>query len=175
MSALRVCLWLIAGFAVVILLTLPVSVSAQWILSVSAVIAMTAVWVFGRGEFSKQVFLGLGTAVVIRYIYWRLTSTLPPISDPFSFALGVVLVGAELYCVLILVIGLIINADPLKRKPLERDDDDALPVVDVFIPTYNERRGHSRHDVAAARSMDYPREQAERLAARRRRHRPEMQ
>ena len=42
-----------------------------------------------------------------------------------------VLIVAEMYCMLILSISLIINADPLVRPPLEREDDDKLPVVDV--------------------------------------------
>jgi cellulose synthase (UDP-forming) len=158
MSALRVCVWLLAGVVAFALFTLPVSVGAQWALGASTIAAMTGVWVFGRGALSRHVFLGLGSALVIRYIFWRVTSTLPPISDPVSFGLGVVLVAAELYCVLILIIGLIINADPLKRKPLVRGDDETLPVVDVFIPTYNEDEDILATTIAAAKSMDYPRE-----------------
>ena len=58
--------------------------------------------------------------------------------------------------VLILVVSLIINADPLDRKPLEREADDALPTVDVFIPTYNEDEYILATTIAAAKSMDYP-------------------
>ena len=158
MTALRASAWLGSGALSICLLILPVSVGAQWALSAAAIGAMIFVWIFCRGQLARQIFLALGTTVVIRYIYWRLTSTMPSFGDPLSFGLGVVLVTAEIYCVLILFIGLTINADPLRRKTPERGDDETLPVVDVFIPTYNEDEDILATTLAAALSMDYPRE-----------------
>ncbi len=140
------------------LLTQPVSVSTQFYMSVIIIAAMVAVWRFVKGEFGRQIFLGLATMVAIRYIYWRITSTLPPLSDPVDFSLGFILFLAETYCVLILTISLIINVDPLKRPALPRDPDDELPTVDVFIPTYNEDEEILAATMAAALSMDYPSE-----------------
>jgi cellulose synthase (UDP-forming) len=158
MMGLRAAAWLVSGALSFGLLMLPVSVGAQWALSSSAIGAMLVVWAVGRGQLARQVFLALGTAVVIRYMYWRLTSTMPSPGDPLSFGLGVVLVAAEVYCVLILFIGLVINADPLRRQTPDRGDEEALPVVDVFIPTYNEDEDILATTLAAALSMDYPRE-----------------
>ena len=158
MSAIRVFVWALISVVAIVLLTLPVSVSAQSTLSVVVIVSMIALWSAGGGAISRQLFLGLGSAVVIRYIYWRVTDTMPPLSDPVSFGFGAILLAAEVYCVLILVIGLIINADPLKRKSLAREDDSTLPVVDVFIPTYNEDEDILATTLAAALSMDYPRE-----------------
>jgi cellulose synthase (UDP-forming) len=158
MTALRAVFWLVSGALSLLLLSLPVSIDAQWALSASAIVSMTGIWLLGRGQLPRQLFLALGTAVVVRYIYWRVTSTMPYLGDPLSFGLGVVLVAAEIYCVSILFIGLVINADPLRRDPLKREDDDAAPVVDVFVPTYNEDEDILATTLAAALSMDYPRE-----------------
>lgn len=155
-NRLRAAAWIICGVLAVILLTHPVSVGAQLTLSLCVIGAMTVVWRCGRGSYQRQLFLALGSFVVIRYLYWRLTSTLPPASDPVGLTFGVLVLLAEFYCVLILVISLTISADPLTRKPLEQDSDDQLPTVDVFIPTYNEDEYILATTIAAAKSMDYP-------------------
>mgnify|MGYP000858271690 CR=1 FL=1 len=155
-ATMRAIAWGISGLMALILLTQPVSVHSQLALSATVIVGLIAVWVFGRGLIARQFFLALASFVVIRYMYWRWTSTLPPASDPLAFGIGMVLIVAEMYCMLILSISLIINADPLVRPPLEREDDDKLPVVDVFIPTYNEDEYILATTVAAAKSMDYP-------------------
>ncbi|MFN3889570.1 MAG: UDP-forming cellulose synthase catalytic subunit [Beijerinckiaceae bacterium] len=155
-NRLRATAWLTSGLLAVILLTHPVSVSAQLTLSLCVIGAMIAVWRMGAGPLQRQMFLALGSFVVIRYLYWRLTSTLPPASDPVGLTFGVIVLLAEFYCVLILVISLTISADPLRRKSLDQDPDDLLPTVDVFIPTYNEDEYILATTIAAAKSMDYP-------------------
>ena len=94
--------------------------------------------------------------MLLRYLYWRLTSTLPPVSDVAGFTFGCILVGAELFCAFILAVSLLINADPLRRKPLARGDDADLPTVDVFIPSYNEDESILAMTICAAKGMDYP-------------------
>ncbi len=158
LKQLRVACWIGAGALALALMTQPVSVQAQLSFSLTIIVMMIAIWKFGRGRAQRQLFLALGSFVIIRYMYWRLTSTLPSISDPVGFSLGIILVMAELYCVLILTISLIINADPLKRNPLPREDEADLPTVDVFIPSYNEDEYILATTIAAARSMDYPAE-----------------
>lgn len=158
MRALRAAMWITTGGVAVLLLTQSVSVQAQLSLSVTLILAMLLVWAFGRGKFSRQLFLAFASFNVIRYVYWRVTTTLPPSSDTIGFGFGMVLLAAELYCVLILVISLIVNADPVRRQPLSRRRDEDLPVVDVFVPTYNEDEYILATTVAAAKSMDYPKD-----------------
>jgi len=153
----RVSVWIGCGVAALALMTQPVSVEAQLFLSLSVIFTMIAIWKFGHGSLARQMFLALGSFVVMRYMYWRISSTMPPLSDPLGFFFGSILLAAEIYCVCVLTISLIINVDPLKRKPLPRsEDDEALPTVDVFIPTYNEDEYILATTVAAAKSMDYP-------------------
>ena len=153
---LRAIAWGITGAIALILLTQPVSVQSQLALSTTVIAALIAVWYFGRGVVARHLFLALASFVVIRYMYWRWTSTLPSFSDPLGFGFGFVLLMAEMYCVLILSISLVINADPLNRPPLEDEADEFKPVVDVFIPTYNEDEYILATTIAAAKSMDYP-------------------
>ena len=155
---LRVVAWSITSFIAFALLTQPVSAAAQLSLSLTVIAILLLVWFFGRGLVARQFFLALASFVVIRYIYWRTTTTLPPISDPLGFSIGLILLIAEMYCVLILCISLLMNADPLERPKLPAFADADLPGVDVFIPTYNEDEYILATTMAAARSMDYPAE-----------------
>lgn len=156
LSGLRIFLWIGCGLFAIAMLTQPVSVDTQLNLALSVIAAMVLIWRFGKGNIARQFFLALGSFVVMRYMYWRITSTMPPLSDPLGFAFGCVLLTAELYCVMVLMISMTINVSPFKRKPLEREDDSKLPTVDIFIPTYNEDEYILATTIAAAKSMDYP-------------------
>ncbi len=153
---IRFIAWAASGAFAILFVTQPISVGTQLALASTVIAVMLAVWRWGRGLLARWAFLACGSLVVIRYIFWRATSTLPPLDQPANFGIGLLLIAAELYCVLILVISLIINADPLDRPALERGDDEALPTVDVFIPTYNEDEFILATTIAAAKSMDYP-------------------
>lgn len=155
-AAMRWVAWGLSGLATILIVTNPVSVKAQLALAVGTVIAMSVIWAFGRGPWVRQVLLALGSLVVLRYVYWRTTSTLPPITEPVDFIPGFILYLAEMYCFAILAISLVINVDPLHRPRLEESPDEDLPTVDVFIPTYNEDEYILATTIAAARSMVYP-------------------
>ncbi len=136
----------------------PVSVMAQASLSLAVVAGLIVIGRLPRASWSRYLFIALGSAVLLRYLYWRVTATLPPLADPVGFGFGIVLLGAELFCAFVLAISLIVNADPLRRKSLPREDDASLPTIDVFIPSYNEDEDILAMTVAAARAMDYPAE-----------------
>lgn len=148
--------WLVSAALVLLLLAQPVGTSIQLELSLGAIGVMVLLWLFARGQIGRSVFLAVGSLVVLRYLYWRLSSTLPPTSDPVGFAAGVILALAEVYCFYILMISLIVNADPLTRALVPAGDDAELPTVDIFVPSYNEDRHILATTLAAARSLDYP-------------------
>lgn len=158
MSALRAVAWIATGVLAMALLTQPVSVQAQLSLSITIIAALLLLWRYGRSPFARHAYLALSGFIVVRYLYWRLTCTLPPASDPFGLSFGLILLAAELYCVAILAISLIVNIDPIERPPLARRTEDELPTVDVFIPTYNEDEYILATTAAAALSLDYPKE-----------------
>lgn len=96
-----------------------------------------------------------------RYLYWRITQTLPvgPQHDAWDLFLASGLLLAELYAYVILLFGFLQTAWPLGRKPVPLPADDRLwPVVDIFIPSYNEPLKVVRPTVLAALSLDWPRD-----------------
>ncbi|MFE1600452.1 UDP-forming cellulose synthase catalytic subunit [Methylobacterium sp. ID0610] len=138
-----------------LLLSQPVGTLNQLAMSLAAMATMIGLWLFLDGPRTRFVFLAMGSLVVLRYMLWRVTSTLPSPGDPVSFGFGLVLLAGELYCVFILFLSLVINAEPLRRRtPPEPAQD--LPRVDVFVPTYNEDAAILAMTLAAARQMDYP-------------------
>ncbi len=156
MSLLRFLSFLLLGGVAVALATQPVSVQAQLATSVSVIFLLALLWKFSRGAEARQLFIALALFVVLRYVYWRITSTLPPLSDPVGLTCGSILLAAELYCVAMLLLTLVVNAEPLKREPAPQIEDDALPIVDVLTPSYDEDVSILATTLAAAKSMDYP-------------------
>ena len=70
--------------------------------------------------------------------YWRITSTLG-FDDWLDILFGYGLLAAEFYALIVLIFGYLQTAWPLRRQPvLMSTPPSEWPVVDVFIPTYNE-------------------------------------
>jgi cellulose synthase (UDP-forming) len=91
-----------------------------------------------------------------RYIWWRLTQTMD-LNSGFELFLGSGLLAAECYTWLVMVLGYIQNARPLRRKPASLPDDRSLwPSVDIYIPSYNEPIKVVKPTVLAALSLDWP-------------------
>ena len=93
--ALRLAAWLGSAAAAILLLTQSVSTEAQLSLSLTAIGTMLVIWRFGQSHLFRQAFLSVGTFVVIRYLYWRLTNTLPPVHDVLGFSIGLIVLLAE--------------------------------------------------------------------------------
>ncbi|SFV06925.1 cellulose synthase (UDP-forming) [Methylobacterium sp. 174MFSha1.1] len=148
--------WLASAALILLLLAQPLGPAVQLEMSLGAIVLMLLLWPLAKGRTGRLTFLAIGSLVVLRYMYWRVSSTLPPVSDPLGFVAGTILLGAELYCFYILAISLVINADPIRRGPAPQEEDDDLPTVDVFVPSYNEDRHILATTLAAAKSLDYP-------------------
>jgi cellulose synthase (UDP-forming) len=98
-----------------------------------------------------------------RYGYWRFASTgrffLDPSSvwsllDAFFIAL---LLFAETYAFVILLLGYLQTLWPLRRTPVSLPDDpDLWPAVDLLIPTYNEPLSVVKYTALAAMNIDWP-------------------
>src|SRR5262249_41126810 len=131
-------------------------VGAQFALGIAVIVAMALIRSAGKGRFMRWTFLMLGSFIVLRYVYWRATQTLPDVDDVAGFTFGTLLALAGVYCVFVLAISLTINADPLERGDAPCVLDSQLPEVDVFIPSYDEDPSILAMTIAAARSMDYP-------------------
>ena len=126
--------------------------------AVFAVATMVLFMVCNRfaGQGMTMFLIALSLAVSVRYIFWRVTETLAFASWIETF-FGFGLAFAEVYAIIVLVLGYVQTAWPLNRKALPLPaDPDTWPNVDVYIPTYNEPMTIVRASVLAAMAMDYP-------------------
>jgi cellulose synthase (UDP-forming) len=155
-SILRWAAWSFCGIVALVFLWQPIGVGAQLGFATSVIVAMMLVRTFVRGPYMRWTYLALGSFVVLRYLYWRATQTLPDTDDTVNFAFGMLRALAELYCAYVLAVSLVINADPVTRSDAPAVPDHDLPAVDVFIPSYDEDPEILAMTIAAARSMDYP-------------------
>jgi cellulose synthase (UDP-forming) len=149
-------LWAAVSLIVMILITLPINLQTHLIAGtvvVAAMMILKAVRPYGTW---RLIALALGTSIVLRYVYWRTTSTLPPINQPQDFIPGLLVYLGEMYSVGMLALSLFVVATPLPSRRAPRLVDDDLPTVDVFVPSYNEDRDLLARTLAAAKAIEYP-------------------
>ncbi|XWJ92649.1 UDP-forming cellulose synthase catalytic subunit [Phytobacter ursingii] len=110
------------------------------------------------GRFSALMLIVLSLTVSCRYIWWRYTSTLNW-DDPVSLVCGIVLLFAETYAWIVLILGYFQVVWPLNRQPVPLPKDMALwPSVDIFVPTYNEDLNVVKNTIYAALGIDWPKD-----------------
>lgn len=151
-------LWVLVATIFTVFVTQPIGIKLHFMMSLSALAIMLAISTLRLSGIWRHVFLALGSMLIIRYIYWRVTETIPDPSQPLDFIPGIMLVAAELYCIGMLGLGLFVNAQPVTRPPAPQPADSELPTVDVFVPSYNESQDLVAVTLAAAKALDYPRD-----------------
>ena len=113
-----------------------------------------------EGHLISIALMVLSLVTSFRYMYWRLTETMPytePTANWVDIIAGTGLIVAELYALLVLILGFFQVLWPLHRKPTPLPADTSLwPTVDVYIPTYNEPMSVVRPTVLAAQDLDWP-------------------
>ncbi|MEI2414853.1 UDP-forming cellulose synthase catalytic subunit [Orrella sp. JC864] len=108
------------------------------------------------GRLATLVMMMIAVTVSLRYMYWRLTSTIG-FEHWLDMLFGYGLLLAELYAVTVMLLSYFQSAWPLQRKPTPmRGDVSSWPSVDVFIPTYNEPLDVVRQSVLTALALDWP-------------------
>ncbi|SNS82303.1 cellulose synthase (UDP-forming) [Noviherbaspirillum humi] len=138
-------------------ITTPFSLLAQF-LFVALLWALAMVVRRIPGPIGTLLLMVLSVTVSARYLWWRVSYTLN-FDETFDFFWGVLLLLAEIYTWLILVLGYIQSAWPLRRPPIPLPPDTSTwPTVDVFIPTYNEPLKVVMPTVHAAIGIDWPRD-----------------
>ena len=135
--------------------TVPFSLMAQAFF-IAILWAMSMMFRKIAGRFATMLMIVLSVTVSCRYLWWRMTSTLN-YDDPLALFLGVILLIAEAYSWLVLMLGYFQNIWPLNRKPVALpDNEDEWPTIDLMIPTYNEDLDVVRATVYAALGVDWP-------------------
>jgi cellulose synthase (UDP-forming) len=101
-------------------------------------------------------------ALSIRYLWWRVTETLPPLAQPADFVFGLLFLLLELMLAFSTYICLITfwrhrDNTPMAEQNERKSHDSAdMPAVDVFIPTYNESWEVLERSILGAKALDYP-------------------
>lgn len=148
--------WAILAAGTIFIVSLPINLQTHLVLGGIVLAIMITMKLLRLGGTWRLIALALGTALVMRYVYWRTTSTIPPVSQLENFIPGLLLYLAEMYSVFMLFLSLFIVAKPLpsrEARPVAQED---LPRVDVFIPSYDENSSLLADTMAAAKAMDYP-------------------
>lgn len=154
---LLIAMGVIAGILVLICISQPFSMMAQFIFVVLLWgIAMVVRKVPGR--FPALMLIVLSLTVSCRYMWWRYTATLNW-HDPVSLICGLLLLAAETYAWVVLLLGYFQTIWPLQRKPAPLPvDDREWPTVDIMIPTYNEDLSVIKPTIFAALGIDWPKD-----------------
>ena len=108
------------------------------------------------GHFVTLLLVGLSVVISARYMYWRLTSTLPHDINS-DLVLGLILCVAELHLWLLTMTSTMQDLWPVKKKPLRLPKEPAgWPAVDVFILCNDQTAADIRSTATAAQAIDWP-------------------
>lgn len=158
-KGLTISLWALASVLVLLLATTPISLQAHLAAGLVVIACISVLKFFRAQGVWRQIALALGTTIVLRYVFWRSTSTLPPAAEVVNFIPAFLLYCAEMYSVLMLFLSLFVVSSPLPSRKSPGIDRSALPTVDVFVPSYNESVNLLATTLAAAKAMAYPAEE----------------
>ena len=156
---LLLALVILSGVAVLVVIAArPSSLASHYLLVTAFLLLFLVAKLFRPRGFLRLVLMGMAVILVLRYFIWRTLYTLPALDNPMAFAVGILLYAAELYTITMLLINLFVVIDPIERSPLDIDDTQKLPTVDVFVPSYDESDEMLANTLCAAVSMDYPKD-----------------
>jgi cellulose synthase (UDP-forming) len=148
-------------FLVLVLLLLAagtfVEYRAQWLLGGALLIIYFFFRFFKSSRTARIIVLSTAFIIVVRYFLWRTFHTLE-YNDPVSFAAAITLYLAEFYGISIFLLGIFVNINPYHRQPVPMGDPEALPTVDVLVPSYNESKDILEVTLLACTHLNYPKE-----------------
>ena len=120
-------------------------------------------WLDRNNTLARTIAIGVCLFLGWRYMLWRITDTLPPLSEPLDFAVGAVFTLVEMLSMLGTTVALFFLTRTKDRTP-EADADvkwlKALPeqpLVDVLVCTYNEEEAILERTIIGALGINYPR------------------
>ncbi|PTY01536.1 cellulose synthase catalytic subunit (UDP-forming) [Verrucomicrobia bacterium LW23] len=148
--------WFVAAAFMLWLALIPTDTYAQLITASLILTLLIVARRFNLAGAMREIFLFLAAYLSLRYFFWRTFNTLVYF-DPLSFTLAIMLYLAEIYGIIIYLLGLFVNIHPLDRaSPELPEDPETWPTVDIFIPTYNEDPSIIELTLYATVQLDYP-------------------
>ncbi|MBR0830364.1 glycosyltransferase [Bradyrhizobium manausense] len=108
---------------------------------------------------ARSLLTGVSFVLLLRYVYWRVTKTLPPAGLTVDFVIGYAFMLAEAASMAAVALSLLFLSRTIDRSAATRIDgratDPAAPLIDVFICTYNEDRSILERTIIGATGMAY--------------------
>jgi cellulose synthase (UDP-forming) len=111
---------------------------------------------------TRMSVMAVSVALLLRYYFWRASSTLPPIGLSLDFVVGALFLFAETTGLVAAILCMIFLSRSRNRSPdVEQNIPwlEALPkkpLIDLFICTYNEEESILERTIIGATGMDYP-------------------
>jgi cellulose synthase catalytic subunit (UDP-forming) len=150
-------LWLGLMVLVAGLVSVPTSIQVQATLGIAAVIVVAFLKpVAMESMVARFAMMSIASTLVLRYWAWRVTETLPPVTDVVSFIPALLLFFVETYAIGVFFLSAFMTADPVKRTLPPRVAARDLPTVDILVPSYNEPVEMLAVTLSAAKNMHYP-------------------
>jgi cellulose synthase (UDP-forming) len=153
----------ITAFLMLQLISLYLSWPKQLILGSASILIGIAANRISSSRLVTIALMLISLTATLRYGWWRVRLLIDFFLDQSNHRVSLdsvfmlILISAEAYTILIMVLGYMQTAWPLRRKPLLLPSDESLwPHVDVLIPTYNEPLPLVRYTALAAINIDYP-------------------
>jgi cellulose synthase (UDP-forming) len=160
---LRFAMLAVSAFLLLQLISLYLSWEKQAVLGVITVGLGVAANRMSKSHVVTLALMLISVTATLRYGWWRVHLVFNFFSDASNHRIRIdsifllVLLSAEAYTFLIMLLGYMQTMWPLHRKPVQLPDNEGdWPHVDVLIPTYNEPLSLVRYTAIAARNIDYP-------------------
>jgi cellulose synthase (UDP-forming) len=154
---LQIGVLLFAALLVAFVVSVPFEFYSQCVFAIGC-FAVAMVLRKQTGRFPIVLLIVLSLTVSLRYIFWRVTSTLA-FESRIDFVFGYALLAAEIYSLVVLCLGYLQTSWPLRREPqMMTAPPSEWPTVDVFIPTYNEAIDIVSLTILAAQAIDWPKD-----------------
>jgi len=156
----RALVFIVLFLIIYILITSQNNVNTQFVVGYGAMVIMFIALQFKKLPYSATLFVKfMGFLIVMRYMYWRAFESLT-YDGFFDFIGALILFSAEVFAVIIYLLGIFNSLSPLKRKVIDLDEypKEEWPSVDVLIPSYNESQLIIENTILAALAMDYPKD-----------------
>jgi len=159
----RFVVFLVTAFLFLQLISLYLSWPKQVVLGGASLLLGLVANRVSKGRLVTLALVLISMTATFRYGWWRVHTLIDFFADESNHRMGwdaafmLLLISAEAYTIVIMVLGYMQTVAPLQRKPIPMPVDVALwPHVDVLIPTYNEPLALVRYTALAASNIDYP-------------------
>jgi cellulose synthase (UDP-forming) len=118
-------------------------------------------WLSRDSKF-RAIPIIIAITLTIRYLYWRAAETVPPTDELDDIIAGAIFFAIELLSAVGMILSFLVLTRTRNRTPEVQANkawlmrQDPLPLVDVFICTYNEEEAILERTIIGAMSMAYP-------------------